>query len=150
LSDLVGIYDDSNVSDGEKKEKISGNKEIEERIESPLELVDFEKENLSADIFNDRYSDMVKLTLHVKNKSDKRITAYKGVIVIHDSFGEKLATMNVKDSNCSINPGEIGFSDFGTEDNMFFDEEIYDKLAPVSRENMSIELKNIEVVYSDK
>ncbi|MFA5138345.1 MAG: hypothetical protein WC728_03850 [Elusimicrobiota bacterium] len=107
-----------------------------------LKLVGFAKEPTKYN-----YSNAVSLTLKVENKGQKRITAWKALLVAKNAFGEELLEVQLSSNVSDIAPGAVEDAPFVWEDNQFSEGEPYDKLMSVSDENLKLELFNEQVVF---
>lgn len=110
-----------------------------------LELIDFDVEQVTDSGLIS--FPKVKLTLHVKNNTSKRISAWRVVLVVKNSFGDQLLKGKITDGTANIFPGEIGEASFAWEDNPFLDGEPYDKLTAYSKENLKLSMIDIKLVH---
>jgi len=112
-----------------------------------LELVDFELHQVEVNYDAGRFNPELVMTMGLRNNTDKRITAWSAMLAIKNSFGEMLFQTGLRDGMADIAPGEIGDAIFRWEDDQFVDDEPYDRLSRYSKENLVLELSEIEVVY---
>ena len=110
-----------------------------------LELVDFETKHLPVDVNVSRFSAEVVLTLKVRNNTQERIKAWKAVIIIKNAFGDLLFRVQLTDGTANIAPGQTRGASFSWEDNQFIDGEPYDKLVAYSKENMRVQLTEVQL-----
>lgn len=114
--------------------------------ESALELVSFRKEMFPQDFSAGRLSDAVQLTLMLKNKTDKRIRAWKALLTVYNSFNEKLFSCELSSGRSDISLGKTEAAHFSWEDNIFINKEPYDYLSGYSAENLKLVLSDVKVV----
>lgn len=110
-----------------------------------LELVDFETKQLPVNINVSRFSAEAVLTLKVKNNTPKRIKAWKAVVVVRNAFGDVLLRARLTDGTADIAPRATEEASFSWEDNRFIDDEPYDKLVAYSKENLRLELTEVQL-----
>src|SRR5690606_29226448 len=89
-----------------------------------------------------------KLLLRVKNKGNKRVTAYKLTIEVKTKLGSNYGTLQLTSESSSIEPLEFSLDEYSFEDNQFIQGEIYDKLAATSTENLVLKLVD-QIVVKD-
>lgn len=106
-----------------------------------LKLLGFKKERKKAG-----FTETMTLTLTVKNMGETRIKAWKARMLAKNSFGEVLFQANLSSDSSSIPPAEVEDAPFQWENNPFMENEIFDKLAATSDENLSIELSDEKIV----
>jgi len=110
-----------------------------------LELIDYEKKRLPVDYDVNRFSPEAVLTLHVKNNTSNKIKAWQAVLIIKNPFGDTLLRVRLTDGSANIMPGRTAKASFSWEDNQFIDDEPYDKLVAYSKENMQLELTDVQL-----
>ena len=111
-----------------------------------LELVDFETKRLPVNYDASRYSAEAVLTLMVKNNTSQRIKAWKGLLIVKNAFGDVLFRVRLTDGTANIAPGQIAEASYSWEDNQFIDDEVYDKLVAYSKENLRLDLTEVQLI----
>lgn len=110
-----------------------------------LELIDFDTKRLPVNYDVSMYSPEAVLTLKVRNNTQKRIKAWKAVVIIKNAFGDVLFRARLTDGTANIGPGETEQASFSWEDNQFIEDEPYDKLVAYSEENLRVELTEVQL-----
>jgi uncharacterized protein YgiM (DUF1202 family) len=110
-----------------------------------LELMDFETKLLPVNVNVSRFSAEAVLTLKVKNNTQTRIKAWKAVVIVKNAFGDVLLRARLTDGTADIAAGATEEASFSWEDNQFIDDEPYDKLAAYSKENLRLELTEVQL-----
>ena len=123
-----------------KKNLITNNlkQDSKKHHKSKLELVKFDISVFPKDIEDGRFSDVVYLTLYVKNNTSKRIKAWRAHTIVKNSFGDVLLKLTLTDGSANIAPGATEAAPFGWENNPFISDEPYDKLTSYSKENLKV------------
>jgi len=93
---------------------------------------------------------IVNLTLTIKNNGIKRVAAYKVVLDVSTKLGSKIGTLTLRSEDSSIGPLETTSDTFSWEDNPFIRDEIFDRLAGISNENLIVKLLDQTVVKTDQ
>jgi len=113
----------------------------------PLVLVDFDTQDLHLGWDPNGTAAQLVLSLHLRNNTAKRVKAWKGLMTVYDSFGERILTRPVQDGDANINPGTVGISAFGWRDDREKENDLYDILSSYSERNLSIRLSEVEAVF---
>ena len=111
-----------------------------------LQLIDFDVKRLPVNYDVSRYRPKAILTLYLKNNTSKRIKAWKALIIVKNAFGDVLFRARLTDGSANIPPGGTEKASFSWEDNQFIDDEPYDKLVAYSKENIKIEIKEVQLI----
>lgn len=96
----------------------------------PLKLVSFH-------IRHESYKNII--TLEVCSNSDTEIQAWKGKLIVTNSWGEKVTETTITDNNASIKPRSTDEGSWGI-----------DELAGYSERNLKIELKGVKVIFTTR
>jgi len=111
-----------------------------------LQLIDFEIDCLPENYDLNRFRPSVKLTLHLKNNTVRRIKAWRVTLIAENSFGDILFKSRLTDGTADIKKENIEKSSFIFKDNIFIDDQPYDKLVSYSKENLKISITDIQLV----
>lgn len=111
-----------------------------------LELVDFDVKQLGVDYEAMRMLPKVILNLHVKNNTNKKINAWRAILVVKNAFGDQLIKGQVTDGTADVYPGQVKEAAFGWEDNPFMENEPYDKISAYSKNNLNVSLVEIKLI----
>lgn len=88
----------------------------------------------------------VGLKLDIKNNGSRRVTAYKISVSLQTKLGTKIGVFQLTSESSSIEPGDVSTDTYNWEDNQFIKDEMYDKLAGVSSENLIVKILAQKVV----
>ncbi|OGC21216.1 hypothetical protein A2291_03140 [candidate division WOR-1 bacterium RIFOXYB2_FULL_42_35] len=110
-----------------------------------LTLMDFQIELLPIDNDKNRFSQQADLTLFLKNTSANTISAWRGMLIANNSFGEALFKTKLTDVATNIEPGETTAITFSFTNNRFINNEPYDYLNSYSKENIRLKLTGLEI-----
>lgn len=111
-----------------------------------LSLESFIKVPIATDPMAGIYSDKVRLSLFVRNNTEKVIKGWKATMIVKNAFGDILFKTKLIAGQSKIESGEVEMADFSWEDNPFIPNEPYDHLVSYSDENLKIELSDIQVI----
>ena len=111
-----------------------------------LQLINFDVKRLPVNYDVSRYRPKAVLTLYLKNNTSKRIKAWRALIIVKNAFGDVLFRARLTDGSANIPPGGTEKASFSWEDNQFIDDEPYDKLVAYSKENIKIEIKEVQLI----
>lgn len=107
-----------------------------------------DKSNLPKDVSAGRYSDRVKLSFDITNKTDKAIKGIQGNLMISDLFGEKILASKCDFTGNTIpENGSITVSDLGIDINEFMDN--HKKFYNTDFADLKFEYKITNIVYDD-
>jgi hypothetical protein len=127
-------------------DRVSSAKVTTARSGPDLELVSFQTKRLPVDYEASRFSPEAVLELSVRNNTSQRIKAWKALLTVKNAFGDVLFRVRLTDGTANIESGQSKKASFGWEDNQFIDGEPYDKLVAYSKENLRLELTEIQLI----
>ena len=110
----------------------------------PVEILSFRFSHLPADFDAMRISSEARLSLTVRNTTNSRIVAWRGVLVVTDPFGDEQFRVQITDGTANLSPGATGEVIFSWEDNEFIDDEPFDKLVAF-KDNIRIRLIDVDL-----
>ncbi|MBT5307562.1 MAG: hypothetical protein HON76_22160 [Candidatus Scalindua sp.] len=119
----------------------------EQREIEPISIEDFDKIHLPENPDISRYVNSVRLTLMIKNNTDKLIKAWRATLAVENPFGDILFRIQLTDGTANIKPRQIEKANFDWEDNMFITDEPYDQLLSFDKGNLKLKLSEIKIVH---
>jgi len=127
--------------------KDNGTWEYVETSEGMLvSITDWNVVRLTEDYDVGRYSDEARLTLSVKNETDKLIKGWRLFIEVRNAFGDLMGKLTLTGGQSRIEPGQTINATFAFEDNQFLDGEPFDYLTSYNKDTMTIDLVEAKVI----
>lgn len=114
-----------------------------------LSLDSFSKTYLSRNPDAYEFSNRIRITLRIKNNGERRIKAWRAVLVVKNSFGDTILTSQITDGTANIIPGQVAEASYVWEDNQFIENEPYDRLMAYDSSNLNMYLKDIQIVTEE-
>ena len=147
----VGVADETANSESSEQVllKDDGTWEYLKADGSALSIYEWFVTVKGVDYNANRYSNEAHLTLKVKNETTKTIRAWRLNLILTSVFGDELAKLQLTCGNSKILPGSIGSSIFVFDDNSFIDDQPYDYLTAYNRENLSLVINDMKVVFEE-
>jgi hypothetical protein len=124
---------------------------VQEEISSdgkPLQVVRYSHSILPKNTDLRRYSNVLSMTIALRNNTTKTITAWKANIVIKDPFGSTIVMSPWTEATADIKPGASQQLGLSYEDNQFIDDDGYSRLSRFNSDKVSLQLNGLEVVYA--
>ncbi len=82
----------------------------------------------------------------VKNNTSQRIKAWKALLIVKNAFGDVLFRTRLTAGKANIAAGQIAEARYQWEENQFIGDEPYDNLVAYSKENLRLELSEIQLI----